>query len=215
MIPGTYTATRRFERNAPGSTEKMNYDKRVATQFILTETQKGGVNYQLLLGGTGPDTTGWVTDADTQNPEDPIAGIANGSEVGTRKGRKIMLTNIRVKGALSVSSGNGHSPSVTARIMLVLCKAWNGGSSYKGTTDGFKISDLLYGPTGVDATGKYVTFAFQNLDNVDNFQILKDKTVTIHSYDPSQYSSSEINFKINKKVNMPIVTGKQIGRAHV
>lgn len=110
----------------------------------------------------------------------------------SRIGRKINVKSINIRAYFTLDSQSTNPPTgAIVRWMVVLDKQTNGAT--------FAMSDLL---------SAVVPNGFRNLDNVDRFVVLKDKTITLNCMTMNSTTSSAINYsrqiRFTKKCNIPI-----------
>jgi len=109
-----------------------------------------------------------------------------------RVGRKINVKTINIRAYFTLDSQGTNPPTgAIVRWMIVLDKQTNGAT--------FAMSDLL---------SQVVPNGFRNLDNVDRFVVLKDKSITLNCMTMNGTTSSAINYsrqvRFTKKCNIPI-----------
>jgi len=116
----------------------------------------------------------------TANPNLPdsiqgsILDISQGTSQNERIGGKITVTNINLRARLVAYALSATSPvdtrGINARVLLVRDKQSNGGQC--------SITDVLQQSN--NGTGNYTGVdCFRNMDNVDRFDIIYDKTFTL------------------------------------
>lgn len=122
--------------------------------------------------------------------------IIQGTTESNRIGRKCTLTNVSLKGILTLpTTATAANTTDTVRLLLVCDKQTNGAA--------FVATDLW-------ETDSYA--AFNNLANTGRFRILKSKVYSFNSpagsgrgsTDTLSYGSRTIPWKMNAKLNLPI-----------
>lgn len=115
--------------------------------------------------------------------------IAQGTTEVTRVGGKITVTNFNIRGNISGLSQAAGQVGDIVRIIVFVDKQTNGAAP--AVTDLLKTANI---------------YSYLNMDNVDRFQVLKDKFVSINQTGILAATSVYENkvFKVNKKLNMPI-----------
>lgn len=157
-----------------------------------------------LTMGAPPEKKYWdlgfgVNPTNAGQIDGPLIGIAQGTTEQQRIGGKINLVNFNIHGqVIGVQQvGAAVLPDVT-RFMVVLDKQANG--ALPVVTDILKTAQIN---------------KFMNLDNVDRFQILKEKWITndVLAWVATPFESiGQIkNFKINLKMNIPIHFSSTLG----
>jgi len=109
-----------------------------------------------------------------------------------RVGRKINVKSINIRAYFTLDSQSTNPPTgAIVRWMIIMDKQTNGAT--------FAMSDLL---------AAVVPNGFRNLDNVDRFVVIKDKSVTLNCMTMNSTTSSAINYsrqiRFTKKCNIPI-----------
>lgn len=157
-------------RNSSGG-----YTKRAYKNFTPGVTRTGGAyaratapSEKKFLDNTFPAAALVlpVANADVQYPS--LNLIAGGSGVNQRVGNRVTATNINLNLAFNLGLTDHASADGCdhVRIIFFKDKQCNGAAA--------KISDILQGSTP--------TFqSFRNMDNVDRFDIIKDKTITMNA----------------------------------
>jgi len=143
------------------------------------------------------------TSAAPDNPAgDSLNLIAQGTTKNERIGNKLMLHAIRLKGSLIMPT-SATSTNSWARIVLVLDKQANG--AVPAPSDIFEST----------AAATTDLFAFQNMDNADRFQIIKDKRINIEPAGYGVQSTSQAQvvkfFKMNHKCKTEIAYSSTTG----
>jgi len=136
--------------------------------------------------------TGWgpTTFAGTWGVQATFLTIVQGTTETTRVGGKINITNVNFRGQILGLNDASGAPEVV-RIVWLWDKQCNGAA-----------------PVALDVFQQDVMNAFLNMDNVDRFQVIKDKMycIDISAYDVASdlaFSHSKI-FKLNLKCSVPI-----------
>jgi len=148
-----------------------------------------------------------------QNPVwgtmDHIGGIGQGSGQSQRDGRQCVITDVHIKGDLSLGAQKeGVTPrnAEHVRILLVLDTQTNGAQC--------TLDKVLQTPAGGGANFCETNLYFRNLEHVRRFKILEDKHVaftalnqTCDSGDANieyDHGSIRYSFTINKKLRLPV-----------
>jgi len=123
--------------------------------------------------------------------------IPQGTTKNTRIGNKCVVTNINVHGQLSLASQAANSAAGDRVRWIVFVDRQANGAVPAA------ISDLIQTMPGATTNLN----SFRNMDNVDRFVILKDKTYTLNqgTQNAALGSAATVReFKMNKKCNIPL-----------
>lgn len=138
------------------------------------------------------DTTATAVNAPTTGVIQAVfTVIPQGTTEITRVGGKITVTNFNVRGnfSLTTTALSGTPNNDVVRMILFIDKQTNGAAP--------AVTDILKSANGQ---------AYMNLDNVDRFQILKDKMIKVGftASGSTNLVGDLVPWKINKKMNLPI-----------
>lgn len=154
VVPGITRTGGAYRRSNPQNHEETHYND-------CTFTNSAGT--------TGTTTTFTSVSPSSASPDNPavqsLCGIKQGTTKNTRIGNKIHMYQIRMQGQIALP--NSMSGDMI-RLVLVLDKQANGATA--APSDVFET-------TAASTTG---VFAFRNMDNIDRFQILKDKKYNLN-----------------------------------
>lgn len=177
-----------------------NKRARFATKVVPGFTRVGGPYKRALLGraqtlggtiekkyldsvftATTATTAGYMIAA-------TLLTIPQGTTEVTRVGGKINITNVNIRGVLEGPVGLANVPD-QVRVILFWDKQCNGAQPV--------VTDLL-------KTANYLSYL--NMDNVERFQIIKDKLymVDVVGWDGTNALYKQLPLKVNYKCNVPI-----------
>lgn len=169
-----------------------------STRALLNYRTGGyiGMETKFIDHEYGSTTVNFVIPTSLTDPAvGSLSAISQGDGESNRDGRKVTLKSIHINGNVTRTSGTNSS---RVRLLLV----------HDSQTNGSALSpeDVLLIPTSATALA---TYAFRNLQHTSRFKVLYDKTFTLTpslGFDGVSAVSNtpEVNFKINKKLNMPV-----------
>lgn len=190
-IPGVTRTSANWLRALPNSSETKYNDCEVSGAITA--------NWVFLTQvSISPTSASPVNLANTNS----LVAIAQGTTQNSRIGNKMTVYRVRVQGQLSMNATTSAISASYARIVLVLDTQANG--TMAAASDVFEST----------AAGVTNLFAFQNMDNVGRFRVLKDKRfkIEVPSYSASDPDGAVTPVKLSHKLkDCPIMFSSTTG----